>query len=271
MKKKTLCTIMISAIATALIGCSSGEPSVSQNDALSEEEIQSMIDDAISDNNEELKSEILSQVDKSIETELAKIDTMSDEEKEELRKSILASAKNEIGTSTTTREIVNQPINEYYNTYTPQEGDTYTTKEGDTYITEENVTNVVQPEEPPKIEDGTAIPVTAELPISYELNDTYTLVVESISVTASNHETEPYVEIEYPYHLDVLVSGSVEYHPSGSGMDSGMGISRFPLPLILQPYGTEVYLGGIELSPDSDTFSITNQISVNTIPESVSM
>lgn len=270
MKKKMLTATIISVVVTALAGCSSASETI-QTDTLSEDEIQSMIDDAISANNEELKNDILSQIDKTIETELSDTDKISDEEKESLRKSILASVKNEIGASATTKEIVKQPVNEYYNTYTTQEGDTYTTQEGDTYITEENITNVIQPEEPPKIEDGTVIPVAAELPISYKLNDTYTLVIESISVTASNHETEPYVEIEYPYHLDVAVSGAIEYHPSESGMDSGLAFTRFPLPLILQPYGTEVTLSGMELNHDIKTFSITNQISVNTIPESVSM
>lgn len=272
MKKKIVSLLLATTLLAGIVcGCSSTteENSNQTSEQLSMDEIDAHIQSAIQDNNKALETDILAKVDKQIQTKFNEVDSLSNKEKEELRNSIMASVRDELksnksaeATTVIKSETVKQPITE-------QVSNTY-----NSYTTVTSSGNNTQGEEkPPKIEDGTVIPVTNSLPYTFDYDKYFTYTVNEISVIAYNHETEPYREIEYPYELRISISGTFQDNTPAPGeneaLSPGVPVTHIFGKLTLNPYGSEFntpYVGG---NVEDNTFSVSTTLTVNQLPNEV--
>lgn len=266
MKKKTVSILLtLSMVGCMLCGCASAE----QPDQLSMEDVNERIEQAIADNNKTFQSELLAKVDEQIQTKFGEIDKLTDTEKEELYNSIMASVKEELknnkSTTAVKTEVVRQPVTEkkYYNTYTtvvaPEQKPSEEQKPSDEQKPSES-----KPEEYPKIEDGTVIAVSNELPYTYKYAEDIDYTVTNISIKAYNHVSEPYQELEYPYELRVEINGTY-IHDNDRPL-----ISKLPFGyLTLDPHGTSFKLNGGTPDLEAQTFSSSTTIPVRMLPDSV--
>lgn len=256
--KKRIIAALIVASTVSLIGCKSTTETDAQK-TLSSSEIDARIEKAIEDNNKSLEDEILAKVDKQIKKELTNVGSLTSKEKEELSNSIMASVRQEISNNINTQNtagttVVKQPVTE--NVYK-------TTQISNTYTTTDDTSATSPADQPPKIKDGTVIPVTNTLPYIFT-KDIYTFTIDNISVTAYNHESEPYREPIYPYELRISLSGS--YTKAPSNVD--IYWTKFGT-ITLEPYGSEFSLTGFSRDTDAQTCSLDTILTVNVIPEKV--
>lgn len=270
MKKKIVSLLFATTLLTGIVcGCSSPteETSNQTSEQLSMNEIDEHIQDAIQDNNKALETDILAKVDKQIQTKFNEVNNLSDQEKEELRNSIMASVREELkgNKSTETKtivksETVKQPITEQvsntYNSYTT------VTSSGD---------NTQKDEKSPKIEDGTVIPVTNSLPYTFDYDEYLTYTVNEISVVAYNHENEPYREIEYPYELRITINGTFQDKTPTPGENEPTHLLPNHIfgELTLNPYGSNFRTSYVDRNEADNSFSVSTTLTVNQLPSEV--
>ena len=270
MKKKIVALLFATTLLAGIVcGCSSTteETSNQTSEQISMNEIDDHIQDAIQDNNKALETDILAKVDKQIQTKFNEVNNLSDQEKEELRNSIMASVREELkgNKSTETKTIVKsetirQPITEQvsntYNSYTTVTSSGVSTQSNDKW---------------PKITDGTVIPVTNSLPYTFDYNQYLSYTVNEISVTAYNHENEPYREIEYPYELRIVISGTFQNKTPAPGENE----PTLLLPnhifgeLTLNPYSSKFSTSSVDRNEADNTFSVSTTFTVNQLPSEI--
>lgn len=263
--KKAFALILICCVTIGSAGCSSG------SSAITEDEIQAMIDKKIDSESKKIKEDILNDISKSIDNKIDNLETLTPEEKVELKDEILGEVNGSSGNGGTNKT----DINKYYITH---EGDVY--KSGDTYNTEkkynitnvENITNESDSENPPKITDGTEIEIQTGLPVTCTVEDDYTLDLTEFTAKAYNYEAEPYMGQKYPYRIEISYSGTVEYHPKDESEILIYYLSDCPVNIIMNPYQTEVACRlGMEISYDTTQFSNTFSFCVNELPEYITL
>ncbi len=254
MKKKNLATLLIFTICITFTACSSSkEPESQKSASLTKDEVQQMIDN----NNDSLKSELLSETASIIDAKIKDI-KISNAEKEDLKQAIIASIESNFDQNKGTTIIRQEP-------------DQYITNVTEEYITNgnEEPTNNSETDSPvpPLIEDGLEIPLSFELPYNYVFEDELTFTIETATFQAYNHENEPYREIPYPYEIKYDVTGSIINH----NPNSYLGTSGSLIPFSFEPYGTIINSSGMKIDYENNTFTYTGSITVNIIPDSIGL
>lgn len=260
--KKIISTITMLGLVCALAGCSSSEPS---NSSISNEDIQKMVDDAVEEKSEEIKSNLSNDIDGVIDDKLSSINVLTDDDRDAIKDDILSSIASGNSGSVTSNFV-----------YLTQEGDTYTSN------VINNNTNVITSntpskdddtsgsKDPDKIKDGMDVAIKTDLPKTYKINDDYNITITELSVKAYNHKAEPYIETAYPYSLKVSIKGTASRQQE-SAVDS-YHYPAFPIKIVLSPFDTKAGLPfEFLLDGDSSSFSETVDIRVNLVPDSISL
>lgn len=254
MKSKIVSTLLVSIICLSLVACSSKEeqssksdpaPAVTQQEFLTREDVQKMIDDSNSD----LKKEILSETTDTINSKLGSL-KLSEADKQELTSSILSSIEKTFNTAGTT--IVQQEPDQYI-----------------TNVTEQYITDIPESDVPPQIKDGTPIPISFDLPytFTYTLSDqsVFTFVINQAEFYVYNHQNEPYREISYPYEIRYTISGTL----TKDNEDIEAMFFEPPFTLIFEPYGSPMSLGQMHVDYKNSTFICESTLTVNLIPDTI--